>query len=119
MAITQGTNPTISMTIYQSDGETLMPLDDVDLVEVVITQMGTSAEIAHCYEPTIDAENSVVSYTLTEAETMAIKPDRRIYVQARLRFNEYTDRGEKLIVATKKQSVLPEELLSNVLIGGE
>lgn len=109
--ILQGTTPTIRVTVKEKGSDELYDLTDISIAELTVYQYGIG-EIVYTTKPTIDRENSRISYIFSEAETLRISSDRRMYWQIRLGKTDLMMPDGMLIVGTLKGSVLVQDLLT-------
>lgn len=97
--ILQGTTPQLIITIPET-----VPLTSVIGVELTISHKD-SKNIIGLDDVTVDSENNTITYTFTEAQTLALDP--RFPVQWQLRL-----KTASVIVGTLVQSIKVYDLIS-------
>lgn len=100
-SILQGTTPSITFNISEED----FAVSDVVKLELVFSNNG-KVETKGLSDVTIDADANSITYTFTEAETLALAPTARLYYQLRFGFQDGS------IVGTKKASIDVSDLIS-------
>lgn len=105
--ILQGTTPSLEIKINTEDFAV------GDVVELELSMW--NGEVSTKYglsDVTVDTEENSIIYRFTEAETLALIPNRSLYYQARFLFADGT------IVGTKKEKIEVADLYSKDVMGG-
>lgn len=100
-SILQGTTPSITFNISEED----FAVSDVTKLELVFSNNGKT-ETKGLSDVTLDADANSITYTFTEAETLALAPTARLYYQLRFGF------ADGSIIGTKKASIDVSDLIS-------
>lgn len=104
-SILQGTTPSITFNISEDD----FAVTDVTKLELVL-QNGPTILRKGLTDVSVDAEANSITYTFTEAETLALKPQNALNYQLRFAFQDGS------IVGTRKASVRVEDLISEAVM---
>ena len=99
--ILQGTTPSLEIKINTED----FSVGDVVKLELTMWNGDTSAKYG-LNDVTVDEDANSIIYRFTEAETLALIPNRSLYYQARFLFADGT------IVGTKKEKIEVADLYS-------
>lgn len=89
-SILQGTTPTLTITIDTDD----FAVSDVTKLELTTKHDGTVTSY-DLNDVTLDTEANSISYTFTEAETLAMNPDKPLRYQCRFMFSDGSIVGTK------------------------
>lgn len=100
-SILQGTTPTLSVAIDPTD----FAVSDIVALEFAVKQQN-NITVYDLSDVTLDPAGNTVSYTFTEAETLAFVPDIWISVQLRFYF------ADGSIVGTDRMNFNVEDLIS-------
>jgi len=104
-AILQGTTPGIQLGIATTD----FLVTDIAKLEFAVSNMGVLTR--HGLDDVVlDAEHNTITYTFTEAETLALKPIDMLRYQLRC---ELTDGS---IVGTEKMTLRVADLMSEAVM---
>lgn len=104
-AILQGTTPSLTITINPED----FAVTDVVKLELVF-QNGPNIIRKALADVTTDADENAITYTFTEAETLALRPQNALTYQLRFSFQDGS------IVGTRKASLRVEDLISEAVM---
>lgn len=105
MNILQGTTPTLTLAIEDSD----FTVADITELELTLSNNGTE-HIYHISDVELDPSNNAILYHFTEAETMALVPNKRLWYQLRFQF------GDGAIVGTTAAFLNIDNLISQELM---
>lgn len=100
-SILQGTTPSITFNISEDD----FLVGDVTKLELTFQNDGKTVT-KDLSAVTLDAAANNITYTFTEAETLALNPTARLYYQLRFGFQDGS------IVGTAKASLNVSDLIS-------
>lgn len=100
-SILQGTTPSITFNISEDD----FAVTDVTKLELTFSNDGNTVKKA-LDAVALDAVANSITYTFTEAETLALVPSARLYYQLRFGFQDGS------IVGTPKASLNVSDLIS-------
>lgn len=104
-SILQGTTPSLTITINPED----FAVADVVKLELVL-QNGPNIIRKALEDVTADTEANSITYTFTEAETLALRPQNALTYQLRFSFQDGS------IVGTKKASLRVDDLISEAVM---
>ena len=105
--ILQGTTPSLIIAISKTD----FLVSSIVKLELVIMQEKNIAEgkVVKTYgleDVDLDVENNTITYTFTEAETLAMIPDKPLWYQLRFLF------ADGSIIGTEQMSLQVADLIS-------
>ena len=103
-AILQGTTPKLEITVPES-----VPLDSVTGIELTMKHRGQKM-IYGMSDVDVDTEANTITYSFTEAQTMAMDPRQDLIWQLRLK-------NATGIVGTLPAAIRVYDLISEVLMG--
>ena len=105
-SILQGTTPTLTIAIDPTDFE----VSNIVALEFTVKQK-TNVSIYGLSDVTLDTEENTISYTFTEAETLAFIPDILLTVQLRFLF------ADGSICGTNRINFNVNDLISTEVLG--
>lgn len=104
-SILQGTTPSLTIHIAQTD----FAVADVTDLELAF-QNGKSIMLKSLEDVVVNTEDNSLTYTFTEAETLALTPLSVLVFQLRFGFSDGS------IVGTKKSSLRVDDLISEAVM---